>query len=138
MLTRKDYILIAVITLAELPGQISLMSITHKVGIKILLVVYFILISVTLAVIVTPFFGNFIKIANALGRFVNSRTISLVWVFISESFPVTVRATALGLAQGGGKAFLLAVPFLVQWLMHISVFWVLFVTISLCVIGTIE
>ena len=43
------------------------------------------------------------KIAVLLGRFVTSQALSLVWVFISESFPVTVRAAGLGLAQGVEK-----------------------------------
>ena len=65
--------------------------------------VYFILISIILTVTVVPFFGSFMKIAVLLGRFVTSQALSLVWVFISESFPVTVRAAGLGLAQGVEK-----------------------------------
>ena len=47
------------------------------------------------------------------------------------------RATAIGIAQGVAKVSVMAVPFLIQWLMHISVFWVAFITNSLCVVGII-
>ena len=137
LLTKNDYILIAGITLADLPGPIILMLVADKVGRKILLVAYFILIPVILTVPVIPLFSNFMKIAVVLGRLVTSQALSLAWVFVSESFPVKIRATAIGIAQGIGKVSVMAVPFLIQWLMHISVFWVAFITNSLCVIGII-
>ena len=137
LLTNNDYILIAGITLADLPGPIILMLVADKVGRKLLLVAYFILIPIILTVLVIPFFASFMKIAVVLGRFVTSQALSMVWVFVSESFPVKTRATAIGIAQGVGKVSVMAAPFLIQWLMHISVFWVAFITNSLCVVGII-
>ena len=72
LLTKNDYILIAGITLVDLPGPIILMLVADKVGRKKLLVAYFILIPVILTVPVIPLFSNFMKITVVLGRLVTS------------------------------------------------------------------
>lgn len=104
------------------------MFLADKVGQKVALVMHFIFTSVILTITVIPFFGNFLKITVGLGRFVASQTLTLVWVFIPESFPVAVRANTVGIAQTLGKVPVMVAPFLVQCLMHISKLSVAFIT----------
>ena len=70
--------------------------------------------SVSLTTTAISFFGNFMKVTIGLGRFVASQALTLIWIFIPESLPVTVRATVVGIAKSVGKVSVMTVPFLIQ------------------------
>ena len=48
-----------------------------------------------------------------------------------------MRPTAVGKIQLIGKFGIVAVPFLIHWLLHLSMFWVIIFLDTLCVFGII-
>ena len=136
-LTKRDYFEILVITLADIFGTFILVLIADKFHRKTLLTIYFILIGIILTGYIIPYFAHYATFITALGRFIAAPLSALAWVYIAESFPVTVRATTVGGIQQIGKLGIAAVPFLIQWLLHLSLFWVIFCLDALCILGII-
>ena len=82
-------------------------------------------------------FSDYATFISALGRFIAAPLNALAWVYIAESFPVTVRATTVGKIHLIGKFGVVAVPFLDQWRLHLSMFWVIICLETPCILGII-
>lgn len=122
LLTKRDYFQILVIALADILGTFILVLIADKFRRKTLLTIYFTLVGIILTGYMIPFFSDYATFISALGRFIAAPLNALAWVYIAESFPVTAPATTAGKIQLIGKFGVAAVPFLVQWLLHLSMF----------------
>lgn len=122
LLTKRDYFQILVIALADILGTFILVLIADKFRRKTLLTIYFTLVGIILTGYMIPFFSDYATFISALGRFIAAPLNALAWVYIAESFPVTAPATTVGKIQLIGKFGVAAVPFLVQWLLHLSMF----------------
>ena len=84
-----------------------------------------------------PFFSDYATFISALGRFIAAPLNALAWVYIAESLPVTAPTTTVGEIQLIGKFGVAEVPFLVQWLLHLSMFFVIICLEALCILGII-
>ena len=137
LLTKRDYFNILMIATVDILGTFILVLIADKLRRKTLLSIYFILVGIILTGYIIPYFADYATFITALGRFIAAPLSALAWVYIAESFPVTVRATTVGKIQLIGKFGIAAVPFLIQWLLHLSMFWVIIFLDTLCIFGII-
>ena len=137
LLTKRDYFEILVIALADILGTFILVLIADKFRHKTLLTIYFTLVGIILTGYMIQYFADYATFISALGRFIAAPLSALAWVYIAESFPGTVRATTVGKFQLIGKFGIAAVPFLVQWLLHLSMFWVIICLEALCILGIV-
>ena len=137
LLTKRDYFNILMIATVDILGTFILVLIADKLRRKTLLSIYFILAGIILTGYIIPYFADYATFITALGRFIAAPLSALAWVYIAESFPVTVRATTVGKIQLIGKFGIAAVPFLIQWLLHLSMFWVIIFLDTLCIFGII-
>ena len=119
-----------VIVLADILGTFILVLNANKFRRKTLLTIYFILVGIILTGYIIPYFTHYATFMTALGRFIAAP-------FSAESFPVVVRATAVGKIQLIGKLATAAVPFFIQWLLRLSLFWAIFFLDALCILGII-
>ena len=138
LLTKGDLFNILMIASADILGTFILMLIADKFRRKTLLTIYFILVGIILTGYIIPYFAHYATFITALGRFIAAPLSALAWLYTAESFPVTVRATTVGKIQLIGKFGIAVVPFLIQWLLHLYVFWVIIFLDALCILGIIS
>jgi len=82
--------------------------------------------------------NNGITVVMFICRAMSGISAATAFLLIGETFHTTIRGTIFGLCNSAGRICVIMVPFLVQWLMHVSFSATIFIFVTLLLISLLS
>ena len=120
-LTDDDYLQSILVAFCEIPGVIFYWIIINRIGRKTCMILGLSITFVCLILLNMCLSPLFLTIIMFILRAITSGNLQMVYIYATEIYPTFIRASGLGFCTAVGRWSIIAVPFLVQLLMHISI-----------------
>ena len=119
-LTDDDYLQSILVAFGEIPGTIFYLIIINRIDRKTCIIIGLSITLVCLILFNMCLSPLFLKIIMFIFRGIASGNILMVYIYTTEIYPTFIRASGLGFCNAVGRWSVIAVPFLVQLIIPIS------------------
>ena len=137
-LTDDDYLQNIFVVFGEITGMVFYLIIVDRVGRKTCMIFGLSTVCVCLILLnmcLDPLFSTIIMF---VFRGISAGNVQIVFIYTTEIYPTFIRASGIGITNAVGRWGIIAVPFLVQTLMHTSMVMMTSVFVAVCLVAIIS